>query len=126
VPQHVALAVQLERMAATGGIEARWKRHLEMMNRVEEWVLLHPSFSFLPPEGRRSWTVSCLRLPEGVSSERIVKDLGGRGWRIGQGSGELRDSTIRIGHMGDVGPDQLGELLQVMGEVVTAMSPSTV
>jgi aspartate aminotransferase-like enzyme len=126
LPQHVALAVQLDRIAAAGGIEARWKRHLEMLNMVEEWVLLHPAFSLLPPEGRRSWTVSCLRLPAGLSSERIVKELSGDGWRIGQGSGELRDSTIRIGHMGDVGPDQLGALLLATGEVVAAMSPSTV
>ena len=126
LPQVGALAVQLERIAAAGGMEARWKRHQEMLNMVEEWILLHPGFALLPPAGRRSWTVSCLRLPGNTSSDRVVRMMGERGWRIGQGWGELRDTTIRIGHMGEAGPTDLGKLLQVLGEVADATSPSSV
>jgi aspartate aminotransferase-like enzyme len=117
LPQYAALAVQLDRIGAEGGIEARWKRHHAMLKLVEEWVLLTPGYELLPPEGRRSWTVSCLRLPQGVSSERVVGDMKERDWRIGQGTGDLRDSTIRIGHMGDVSPAQLSGLLAALSEV---------
>jgi aspartate aminotransferase-like enzyme len=126
LPQVGALAVQLERIAATGGMEARWKRHHEMLNLVEEWVLLHPEFALLPPEGRRSWTVSCLRLPGNTTSDRVVRMMGERGWRIGQGWGELRDTTIRIGHMGEAHPADLSELLRDLDEVVNAISSSSV
>ena len=126
LPQLGALAVQLERIEAEGGIEARWKRHHEMLTMVEEWVLLHPGFALLPAEGRRSWTVSCLRLPADLSSNRVVSSLNERGWRVGQGWGELRDSTIRIGHMGDVTPAELGGLLLALSDVVVSMSGSGV
>ena len=122
LPQLGALALQLERIAREGGIEARWKRHHEMLKLVEEWVLLHPGFTLLPPEGRRSWTVSCLRLPETTSSDRVVTKMSERGWRIGEGWGNLRDTTIRIGHMGDADPVALTELLQALGEVVSPNS----
>ena len=117
LPQAAALAVQLERIAAEGGIEARWNRHHGMLKLVEEWVLLHPHFTMLPPEGRRSWTVSCLKTPEGLSSEMIVQQMKERGWRIGVGSGDLRDTTIRIGHMGEATQAQLSELLADLGEI---------
>jgi aspartate aminotransferase-like enzyme len=116
LPQAAALAVQLERIAAEGGIEARWKRHHEMLELVEEWVLLHPHFTLLPPEGRRSWTVSCLKTPEGRSGEMIVQQMKERGWRIGAGVGDLRDTTIRIGHMGESTQAHLGALLADLGD----------
>jgi aspartate aminotransferase-like enzyme len=116
LPQAAALAVQLERIAADGGIEARWKRHHEMLKLVEEWVLLHPEFALLPPEGRRSWTVSCLRTPAGRPGEMIVQQMKELGWRIGAGSGDLRHTTIRIGHMGESTPAQLSELLAALNE----------
>lgn len=118
LPQRAALAVQLGRIAAAGGLEARWKRHHEMLNQVEEWVLVHPGFAMLAPEGRRSWTVSCLRLPNGLPSERVVHGMRDRGWLIGQGYGELKSATVCIGHMGDVSSGELTELLATLGEVV--------
>ena len=126
LPQAAALAVQLERIAAEGGIEARWKRHHEMLKLVEEWVLLHPEFSLLPPEGRRSWTVSCLKLPAGLSSHLIATQLAERGWRIGTGTGDLRETTIRIGHMGDSRPAQLSELLAALAEIGNPRASSIV
>jgi aspartate aminotransferase-like enzyme len=126
LPQLAALALQLERMGAEGGLDARWKRHHKMLTLVEEWALLHPGFTLLPPEGRRSWTVSCLRLPAGSSSDRVVQAMHDRNWHIAPGWGDLRDSTIRIGHMGDVTPNALGELLRSLSEVAAAMLVSPV
>lgn len=126
LPQQAALAAQLDRIAAEGGIEARWKRHLEMLKLVEGWVLLHPEFVLLPREGRRSWTVSCLRLPTGLPSARVVEEMMELGWRIAQGEGDLRDSTIRIGHMGDVSPVHLNHLLAALDQLTAANLASRV
>lgn len=125
-PQQAALAAQLDRIAAEGGIEARWKRHHEMLTLVEGWVLLRPEFSMLPPEGRRSWTVSCIRLPPGLSSAGLVDEMKGLGWVVAQGQGDLRDSTMRIGHMGDVSPAHLSQLLAALAQVVAARSAANV
>ncbi|HUL49295.1 MAG TPA: alanine--glyoxylate aminotransferase family protein [Gemmatimonadales bacterium] len=104
-----ALEVQLARIEQEGGVEARWRRHDAMRRAVEQWSAQR-GIEYLPPEGRRSWTVSCLRVPEGRAAG-IVSALKKQGWVIGSGYGELKDSTIRIGHMGDHTVPALQELL---------------
>ncbi len=100
-----ALGAQLARIQAAGGIEARWARHDAMRRAVEAWAAATgPALgvSFLPVEGRRSWTVSCLRLahPEPAGGA-VAKRMEARGFTIAPGYGKLKDTTFRIGHMGD-------------------------
>ena len=112
-----ALDAQLARIEAAGGIEARWRRHEAMRRRVEEWAA-EQGIDYLPPEGRRSWTVSCLKLPGGKTAKPVVTGLGEAGWTIGAGYGPLKDTTIRIGHMGDHTVDALNELLSALQAVL--------
>jgi aspartate aminotransferase-like enzyme len=118
LPQYIALAAQLGRIEEEGGIEARWKRHHEMLTVVEEWVLVHPKIRLLAVEGRRSWTVSCLELPDGVASSSVVRAMDALGWAIAQGHGALKEKTIRIGHMGDVGPEKVYPLLASLDQAL--------
>lgn len=112
-----ALDRQLDRIAAEGGIEARWKRHEAMRQTVERWAQAQ-GIAYLPREGRRSWTVSCLRLPAGKSAKDVVAKLKAQGWTIGSGYGALKDSTIRIGHMGDHSVASLEELLPLVKQAL--------
>ena len=88
-----------------------------MRRRVEEWSGQH-GVAYLPREERRSWTVSCLKLPEGKTSKPIVAALKQAGWTIGAGYGSLKESTIRIGHMGDHTVATLDELLALLAGLV--------
>jgi aspartate aminotransferase-like enzyme len=74
----------------------------------------------LAPVGFRSPTVSCLRVPPGKAGTAIDKEMKQRGYTISPGYGALKDSTIRIGHMGDHTVAELNELLQVLEEVLAA------
>lgn len=120
-----ALEAQLCRIAASGGIEQRWARHNAMRERVERWVAgeggAKLGLSYLPREGRRSWTVSCLRLPEGGKAlgGAVAKAMDAKfGFTIGAGYGKLKDATIRIGHMGDHTVAELEALLGALEEVI--------
>jgi len=113
-----ALETQLERIGREGGIEARWRRHDAMRQRVETWSE-ERGVAFLPREGRRSWTVSCLKLREGQSAKAVVSGLQEEGWTIGSGYGALKDSTIRIGHMGDHTLGALEELLALLSGLLS-------
>lgn len=116
-----ALERQLARIADEGGIEARWRRHEAMRRAVERWVAAdggERGFGFLPPAGRRSATVSCLTVPDGVAGRALVQTLGERGWTIGSGYGALKESTIRLGHMGDHTPERVEELLGALADAV--------
>jgi aspartate aminotransferase-like enzyme len=112
-----ALEAQLGRIEREGGVEARWQRHEAMRRGVERWSEQH-GVTYLPREGRRSWTVSCLKLPDGKTSKPIVAALKQAGWTIGAGYGSLKESTIRIGHMGDHSVAALDELLGLLAGLV--------
>ena len=110
-----ALAAQCARITQQDGVAARWDRHDAMRRTVEDWVNGEGGrigFRYLPCPGRRSWTVSCLRMPDGMPARPLVQGLRADGWVIGSGYGPLKDSTIRIGHMGDHTVAGVGELLE--------------
>jgi len=113
-----ALEAQLARIDREGGVEARWRRHDAMRQRVERWAA-ERGIAYLPPVGRRSWTVSCVKLPAGKTSKDVVGALKKEGWIIGGGYGRLKDSTIRIGHMGDHTVEGLDALLPVIDRALT-------
>ena len=116
-----ALEVQLDRIMAEG-IEQRWGRHAAMRTATIEWVDAMQAegveVAVLAPEGHRSPTVTCVSLPDGRSGPEVVAAMRERGWVIGGGYSRLKESTIRIGHMGDHDPKVLGELLGDLGEVL--------
>ena len=114
------LEKQLQRIMAEG-IETRWARHQSLLEACERWVEAKGKqlgLAFLPDPGRRSWTVSCLRLPQGVTSKNVTAPLAQQGWTIGTGYGKLKDDTIRIGHMGEHTVPALNELLGLIEKVL--------
>jgi predicted phosphoserine aminotransferase len=117
-----ALDEQLARIAAAGGIESRWARHEAMRERVERWAAERGQalgICFLPREGRRSWTVSCLKLADGhQTGGSVAKRVEARGFTIAAGYGKLKDTTIRIGHMGDHTVPEVEAVLGALDEVL--------
>lgn len=107
-----SLQSQLGRIRAEG-MEARWKRHLEMQAHTVEWAL-RAGLGLLADEGSRSPTVSCVVHPE---PNRVVSALAERGWVIGSGYGKVKDTTFRIGHMGDHTVEEVDDLLAALDEV---------
>ena len=111
-PHLFALDIQLDHILSET-MEGRWARHEALRRRVETWVE-ERGHAFAPPEGARSWTVSCVKPRRGVSSETLVARAKERGYTIGGGYGKWKASTFRIGHMGDVDPASLEALLGVL------------
>jgi aspartate aminotransferase-like enzyme len=88
------------------GMQARWNRHMAMAQRTYRWVdetreKLGIDISVLAPDGHRSPTVSTIVLPTEVSCDQMVAAAARRGFTLGGGHGKLKQTTIRIGHMGD-------------------------
>ena len=112
-----ALRTQVHHIQAET-IEKRWARHAEMAKRTEKWVTEMAGrgipVGILAPEGFRSPTVTCLTLPSGMTGPKVASGLERRGFVVSPGYGKLRDTTIRIGHMGD---HTLAELDVLLGEL---------
>lgn len=116
-----ALVEQL-RYIDTEGLDSRADRHWRMAERTWSWAETAGSrwgLSVLAPHGARSPTVSAYLLPTELSGPPIVSALKQRGYTIGSGYGKLKETTIRIGHMGDHTVTELDELLMELEEVLT-------
>lgn len=118
-----ALQVQIEHILAEG-IEARWARHQSMAERTWRWVdeirEQGIAISVLSPEGYRSPTVTCIRMPEGRSGSAVTSTLKSKGFVIASGYGAEKDLMIRIGHMGEHTIEELDVLLDALGSVLAA------
>ncbi|HSL69973.1 MAG TPA: alanine--glyoxylate aminotransferase family protein, partial [Longimicrobiales bacterium] len=118
-----ALAAQLDRIREET-IEGRWQRHQEMAARTWAWVddmnRRGVALEIMAPEGHRSPTVTCLRVPSGWTGPRVAAEAKARGFQIATGYGRMREESFRIGHMGDHTMDTLDDLLDVLEEVFKA------
>ena len=73
----------------------------------------------MAPERHRSPSVTTIRLPQGVSGPDVTGAVIDRGWLVGGGYGQLKSTTIRVGHMGDHTMDELNGMLAVLTEVLS-------
>lgn len=104
------------------GIEARWARHAAMREMTVEWVeQMGSGLAVLAPEGARSPTVTTIVLPEGITGPEVVRAVAKRGYVIGGGYGKLKETTVRIGHMGDHTQDGLRRCLDEVGGAVRGL-----
>jgi aspartate aminotransferase-like enzyme len=76
------------------------------------------AFGVLAHEGSRTTTVTSITIPPTFTASTLVKGVAERGFTIGNGYGKNRETTFRIGHMGDHDPDRLHVCLNVCGEVI--------
>jgi aspartate aminotransferase-like enzyme len=118
-----ALAAQLADIRRET-IESRWERHAAMARRTWAWVdemrNSGLAISVLSPEGARSPTVTCISLPAPHNGGAVNSAMKSRGYTISAGYGSLKDTSIRIGHMGDHTVEELDALLETLREVLTA------
>lgn len=115
-PVFFALDLQLAAIAAEG-VEARWERHRRMAATAQEWAAAR-GFACAAAAGFRSPTVTCLRPPAGLAAPDLVRRAKARGFLLGGGYGQWKETTFRIGHMGDVGPADLGALLAALDDAL--------
>ncbi len=118
-----ALDAQLEYMMKEG-IESRWARHAAMAKRTWGWVdeqrARGQDIRVLAPEGYRSPAVTCISAPVGRTGPQIVSAMKTKGFVITPGYGDLKDTMIRIGHMGEHTVGELDVLLDALNEVLAS------
>ena len=113
-----ALDYQLDKILKEG-MENRYRRHIEMSEMVKKWA--DEKFNGLfPEEGYRSRTIGVVNRGD-LDFDTFNSKLKAKGYEISNGYGEVKQSTFRIGHMGDITPSMLKELLSTMDEVLEEM-----
>lgn len=103
---------QFERILAEG-LEARYARHEHMMRMTHDWACAH-GFELFPAPGYASPTVTCIRNTRGIDVAAMVQYAKARRLVIGNGYGRLKNQTFRIAHMGELTPEHMHELFDVL------------
>jgi aspartate aminotransferase-like enzyme len=105
LPLLYAAEVQLQAIAQEG-MPQRWARHTAMAERTYQWVAAvrarhGDAFGVLARDGHRSPTVTSVTLPGSLPASTLLRAVKERGFTIGSGYGQNKETTVRIGHMGD-------------------------
>jgi aspartate aminotransferase-like enzyme len=98
-----------------------------MRDATIEWVCAaaerrNIDLGILAPEGLRSPTVTVVTLPKGIAAKDAREAISARGFTVGGGYGQLSDTTIRIGHMGDHTVEGLKRCLQACEQAIAELA----
>ena len=129
IPLFFAADVQLPAIAAET-MPARWARHTAMATRTYAWVdalsARHgDALHVLAAEGKRSPSVTSITLPGSLTSSALLRAVKERGFVIGSGYGRNKETSIRVGHMGDHTQEGLERCLAACDEAFDALLGSS-
>jgi aspartate aminotransferase-like enzyme len=92
-----------------------YQRHREMAECTQQWAKEH--FVLFPEHGYESITVTCVQNILGKSVQELNQKLAKKGYMISNGYGKLKETTFRIGHMGEWTPSEIKKVLAIINEI---------
>jgi aspartate aminotransferase-like enzyme len=113
IPHFYALAAQLEHIVRGEGLEARFERHRRMREIVHERTARYAKLAADRAVASNTVTALTPVLPP----DHIRNEMKKRGYTLGGGYGQWKDTTVRIGHMGDISVADLEAMLDELAEV---------
>jgi len=116
-----ALDAQLDRILAEG-LPARFARHARMAEITQRWAL--ERFDLLAPQGARSRTVTAVLNTRRLDVAALNAHLASLDMAIAGGYGSLRETTFRIGHMGEIQPADVEQLLAAIDDHLASLDRS--
>jgi aspartate aminotransferase-like enzyme len=116
IPHFYALAAQLEHILRGEGLQARFDRHRRMREITHQRVSRYAKLASDPAFASNSVTAIAPVLPP----DTIRNEMKKLGYTLGGGYGIWKDTTFRIGHMGDIPIADLEAMLDALGEVTRA------
>ena len=116
LPHFYALARQLDDIIEGETLDVRFARHVKMrditLERTSRYAKLAGDRAHASP------TVSALAPVK--SPEELRAEMKRRGFTLGGGYGKWKETTFRVGHMGDITVDALNAMLDALDEVAQA------
>jgi len=115
-----ALDLQLRRILEEG-LPQRFERHLRLAQHTRAWAAGR-GFGLYAPQGYRSPTITTMENLLHIDLGALVSHLKRRGMVIASGYGQLKQTTFRIGHMGEISLEDVQNLLEAINEFLEEVS----
>ena len=109
---------QLDKMLKEG-MATRYRRHQEMADMVRSWANRKMQCVF-PEKGYESNTIGVVKRGD-LDFDRFHSIIKSMGMEISNGYGSAKNTTFRIGHMGDLTCTDIKALIAVMNEALEEM-----
>ncbi|MCQ2085643.1 MAG: aminotransferase class V-fold PLP-dependent enzyme [archaeon] len=109
---------QLDKMLKEG-MATRYRRHQEMADMVRKWAKDRMQGVF-PEAGYESNTIGVVNRGD-LDFDKFHSIIKSKGMEISNGYGSAKNTTFRIGHMGDLTCADIQKLLDVMDEALEEM-----
>ena len=103
------------------GAESVYKRHQEMAGLVRNGLDKLGMALQCPNLRQYSPTLTAIRGPAGIAPQAIRDGLRSRGILTARGLGKYEPTSFRIGHMGDIHPEDVLRTLSLLEEVVSEL-----
>lgn len=113
IPHFFALAAQLDHILRVEGLEARFARHQRMRELTHERAV---RFGRLVADADHA-SATVTAIAPAMAPDALRAAMKTHGFTLGGGYGLWKDTTIRIGHMGDMPVSDLEAMLDVLEEV---------
>lgn len=102
------------------GVENRWARHLHMRDMTIAWAQSR-KLGLFAQDGYRSPTVTTVANTIGFDIDAMARFMGGKGFSMDKGYGQIKGKTFRIAHMGDMQVATLEEVLSGLDEFLAQL-----
>ena len=100
------------------GLDAVYARHDTMARMVRSGAASLGLTLQCPELKRRSATLTGISLPHDLAPDRVRQGIKTRGILTAAGLEHYRETAFRIGHMGDIRPDDVTVTLQALEAVI--------
>jgi len=125
-PVHIVLQVaEALRMIHEEGLVNVYDRHDAMARRVRQGVAALGLTMQCPALGQHAATMTAIALPASVEPRAIRDGLKARGIWTAAGLGRYERRGFRVGHMGDIRPDDVERTLAALRDVLATASSGT-
>jgi aspartate aminotransferase-like enzyme len=115
----VIALLEATRVVLREGLEARFERHARIAAAIREGFEIFGLEVFTDP-GCRADTLSVVRYPDGVEDAAFRSRMAQQGVVIAGALGPLAGKACRVGHMGNIGADEIGRTLGAFGAALDA------
>jgi len=115
IPQIFALSKSLD-FYLEEGMENAWARHKKVSDYVKQRCK-GMGFSVFGDEKYASQTLSCIESGD-INAKDLLGKMKEKGYIIGAGYGKNKETTFRVGNMGNVHMGDAKEMLDVMEDTL--------
>lgn len=121
-PVHIVLQVaEALRLMHEEGLERVYQRHAQMADRARRGAAELGLALQCPGLGAFSTTLTAIAAPAGVAPKELRNGMRVRGVLTAGGLGKYKDSSFRIGHMGDIRLADVDRTLTALAETLAEL-----